>query len=119
MTSRSGGRDSRCLTISAAGLAAWMPRMIGSGAIRIAPGIRFPPAGFLPLRPPVALFEGTKAGTLGIMEALHQSRIFMPIPSPGGTLDAGRRQNPRVGRQPLEAFLMGSVSVSFGVHCHP
>src|SRR5256885_9972317 len=46
MISRSGGTDSRYLAISAAGRAACRPRMMGSGGMRIAAGIRWLTAGY-------------------------------------------------------------------------
>src|SRR2546423_7251118 len=46
MISRSGGSDSRYLAISDAGRAACRPRMMGSGGMRIAPGILWLTAGY-------------------------------------------------------------------------
>src|SRR4029077_20441659 len=76
------------------------------------------PARVFPLRSAVALLESVEGGAFGLVETLHDPRILMAVPAPGGPLDAGRRQHPRVGQEPIQAFLVGAVAVTLRINCH-
>src|SRR5438045_7708704 len=66
-------------------------------------------AGVVPERHSVVLLERMERGALRLVKPLHDSRIFVTIPAPGGSLDASRRQHSSVGQEPLKAFLVRSV----------
>ena len=76
------------------------------------------PARVFPLRSTVALLEGVEGGAFGLVEPLHDAGILMAVPAPGDPLDAGRREHPRVGQEPIEALLVGTVAVTLRVNCH-
>src|ERR1700737_2717097 len=80
--------------------------------------IQDPLLGIIPCLIAIGLFKDAECRSLGVPETLHRRWILVRVPAPRRPLDAGRRQDPRVGQQPLEPFFMGTITVAFGVQCH-
>src|ERR1700730_13697142 len=93
MISRSGGRDSKDFAISASGRGAWSPRMIGCGAIRIAPGIRWLTAGYTK-ELVTSSGTATPASNFALADAgsMRGARIIDAVP---GALRVAARAAPR------------------------
>src|ERR1700736_5090540 len=80
--------------------------------------IQDPLLGIIPCLITIGLFKDAECRSLSVPETLHRGWVLVPVPAPGRALDAGRRQDPRVGQQPLEPFFVGTITVAFGVQCH-
>jgi hypothetical protein len=48
---------------------------------------------------PIVLFQRSKSRLLGVAEALHRGMVFMTIPAPGGSFNAGGGQHSGVIEQ--------------------
>src|SRR5713101_996373 len=69
----------------------------------------------VPLLHSVVLLECVERGALGLVKPLHDSRILVAVPAPGGPLDAGGRECAGVTQEPIETLLITAVAVTLSV----
>src|SRR5438270_10173962 len=63
----------------------------------------------------VVRLQGVERDALRLMKALHDARIFVAVPTPGGPLDTGGRKRAGVTQEPVEALLIAAVAVTLSV----